>query len=81
MFPSLLCCLSSPVQDVRRASFGALQSLSRARASPFQPIMEVLLKTAEELVADPAYLSQVSLGEKGGGGRDPSKVPDVSSPV
>lgn len=59
VFPSLLCCLSSPVQEVRRVSLGALQSLSRARASPFQPIMEKLLMTADELLADPSYLSQV----------------------
>ncbi|XP_029695501.1 HEAT repeat-containing protein 1 [Takifugu rubripes] len=56
--PSLLCCLSSPVQEVRRSSFGALQSLSRATASPFQPIMNKLQKTADELIADPSYLSQ-----------------------
>lgn len=42
-------------------SVGALQSLSRARASPFQPIMEKLLMTADELQADPSYLSQVRL--------------------
>lgn len=61
VFPSLLCCLSSPVQEVRRVSLGALQSLSRASASPFQPIMEKLLMTADELLADPSYLSQVRL--------------------
>uniref|UniRef100_H3BVV8 HEAT repeat-containing protein 1 n=1 Tax=Tetraodon nigroviridis TaxID=99883 RepID=H3BVV8_TETNG len=58
VFPSLLCCLSSPVQEVRRVSLGALQSLSRARASPFWPIMEKLLRTTDELLADPSYLSQ-----------------------
>ncbi|XP_071318828.1 HEAT repeat-containing protein 1 isoform X2 [Trachinotus anak] len=55
--PSLLCCLSSPVREVRRAALGALQSLSGADASPFQPITERLLKTSEEIVADPLYLS------------------------
>lgn len=40
---------------------GALQSLSGANASPFQPITEKLLKTSEEIIADPSYLSQVSL--------------------
>lgn len=59
VFPSLLCCLSSPVEEVRRVSLGALQSLSRARASPFWPIMEKLLRTTDELLADPSYLSQV----------------------
>ncbi|KAK5875369.1 hypothetical protein CesoFtcFv8_027852 [Champsocephalus esox] len=56
--PSLLCCLSSPVREVRRAGLSALQNLSAASASPFQPITEKLLKTSEEVIADPAYLSQ-----------------------
>nr|XP_020444378.1 HEAT repeat-containing protein 1 isoform X1 [Monopterus albus]XP_020444379.1 HEAT repeat-containing protein 1 isoform X1 [Monopterus albus] len=55
--PSLLCCLCSPVREVRRAALGALQNLSGASTSPFQPIIEKLLKTSEELIADPAYLS------------------------
>ncbi|GLD57810.1 HEAT repeat-containing protein 1 [Lates japonicus] len=55
--PSLLCCLSSPVREVRRAALGALQSLSGADASPLQPITERLLRTSEEIVADPSYLS------------------------
>ncbi|XP_070846670.1 HEAT repeat-containing protein 1 [Chaetodon trifascialis] len=58
VFPSLLCCLSSPVQEVRRAALGALQSLSGVSASPFEPIAEKLLKTPEEILADPSYLSQ-----------------------
>uniref|UniRef100_A0A8P4KGS8 HEAT repeat-containing protein 1 n=1 Tax=Dicentrarchus labrax TaxID=13489 RepID=A0A8P4KGS8_DICLA len=58
VFPSLLCCLSSPVREVRRAALGALQSLSGAKGSPFQPITEKLLKTPEEIIADPSYLSQ-----------------------
>lgn len=60
VFLSLLCCLSSPVREVRRAALGALQSLSGASVSPFQPIAEKLLKTPEEIIADPSYLSQVS---------------------
>lgn len=55
--PSLLCCLSSPVREVRRAALGALRGLSGARSSPFKPITEKLLKTSEEIVADPSYLS------------------------
>ncbi|XP_072230242.1 HEAT repeat-containing protein 1 [Leuresthes tenuis] len=55
--PSLLCCLSSPVREVRRAAINALQSLSGARNSPFHPITERLLKTSEEIIADPSYLS------------------------
>lgn len=60
MVPSLLCCLTSPVREVRRAALAALQVLSEAAASPFQPITERLLKTSEEIIADPTYLSQVS---------------------
>ncbi|KAM3860028.1 HEAT repeat-containing protein 1 [Diretmus argenteus] len=56
--PSLLACLNSPVREVRRAALGALQSLSGADASPFQPIVERLLKNTEEIVADPSYVSQ-----------------------
>ncbi|XP_034534761.1 HEAT repeat-containing protein 1 isoform X2 [Notolabrus celidotus] len=56
--PSLLCCLSSPVREVRRAALAALQSLSGSSSSPFHPITERLLRTSEELVADPSYLSQ-----------------------
>uniref|UniRef100_UPI0037E97E07 HEAT repeat-containing protein 1 n=1 Tax=Semicossyphus pulcher TaxID=241346 RepID=UPI0037E97E07 len=58
LVPSLLCCLTSPVREVRRAALGALQSLSGASASPFQPITEKLLKTSEEIIADASYLSQ-----------------------
>lgn len=65
VFPSLLCCLSSPVTEVRRASFAALKSLSRAKASPFRPITEKLLKTEDELLADPTYLSQVRRRSRG----------------
>uniref|UniRef100_A0A667YWY5 HEAT repeat-containing protein 1 n=1 Tax=Myripristis murdjan TaxID=586833 RepID=A0A667YWY5_9TELE len=58
VFPSLLACLTSPVREVRRAGLGALQSLSAADASPFQPITEKLLKHTEEIIADPSYISQ-----------------------
>ncbi|XP_061667288.1 HEAT repeat-containing protein 1 isoform X2 [Syngnathoides biaculeatus] len=60
--PSLLCCLSSPVTEIRRAALDALQSLSRAGLAPFQPIIEKLLKTSEEIVADPLYLSTALSG-------------------
>lgn len=60
VFPSLLCCLCSPVREVRRAALGALRSLAAASSSPFQPITEKLLRTSEEIIADPAYLSQAS---------------------
>ncbi|XP_039869962.1 HEAT repeat-containing protein 1 isoform X2 [Simochromis diagramma] len=57
--PSLLCCLMSPVREVRRAALSVLQSLSAANTSPFQPITEKLLSTSEEIAADPSYLSTV----------------------
>uniref|UniRef100_A0A667ZDD2 HEAT repeat-containing protein 1 n=1 Tax=Myripristis murdjan TaxID=586833 RepID=A0A667ZDD2_9TELE len=56
VFPSLLACLTSPVREVRRAGLGALQSLSAADASPFQPITEKLLKHTEEIIADPTQM-------------------------
>ncbi|XP_059180177.1 HEAT repeat-containing protein 1 isoform X2 [Centropristis striata] len=56
--PSLLGCLTSLVREVRRAALAALQSLSGVDSGPFKPITERLLKTSEEIVADPSYLSQ-----------------------
>ncbi|XP_028989805.1 HEAT repeat-containing protein 1 [Betta splendens] len=56
---SLLCCLSSPAREVREVTLAALQSLSGAGTSPFQPIIGKLLKTPEEIVADASYLSSV----------------------
>ncbi|XP_077357877.1 HEAT repeat-containing protein 1 isoform X2 [Festucalex cinctus] len=55
--PALLCCLTSPVREVRRASISALRSLSGVDDSPFRPIVAKLLNTSEEIVADPSYLS------------------------
>ncbi|KAM8836642.1 HEAT repeat-containing protein 1 isoform 2-T3 [Spinachia spinachia] len=57
--PSLLCCLASPVVEVRSAALAILQVVSEAATSPFQPITEKLLTTSEEIIADPTYLSQV----------------------
>ncbi|KAJ8404760.1 hypothetical protein AAFF_G00331470 [Aldrovandia affinis] len=56
--PSLLVCLSSPVREVRRAALGTLQALSRADGSPFHPITERLLQSTEEVISDPADISQ-----------------------
>ncbi|XP_043958197.1 HEAT repeat-containing protein 1 [Gambusia affinis] len=56
---SLVCCLSSPVQEVRRAALCTLQSLSGASSSPFHPIIERLQKTSEEIITDASYLSTV----------------------
>uniref|UniRef100_A0AAQ5ZYX5 HEAT repeat-containing protein 1 n=1 Tax=Amphiprion ocellaris TaxID=80972 RepID=A0AAQ5ZYX5_AMPOC len=58
--PSLLCCLSSPVREVRRSALAALKSLSGA-SSPFQPITERLLKTSEEIISLLFSLSVSSL--------------------
>ncbi|XP_024117299.1 HEAT repeat-containing protein 1 isoform X1 [Oryzias melastigma] len=55
--PSLLCCLTSPVCEVRRTALDALQNLSKANNSPFQPITAKLLKTSEEILADASYLN------------------------
>ncbi|XP_061782683.1 HEAT repeat-containing protein 1 isoform X2 [Nerophis lumbriciformis] len=60
--PSLLCCLTSPFREVRRAALSALESLPGAGATPFQPIIDKLLKISEEIVADPSYLS-TALGQ------------------
>lgn len=59
--PSLLCCLTSSVREVRRAGLGALKRLTVASSSSFQPITERLLKTSEEIEADPSYLT-IALG-------------------
>ncbi|KAF5893881.1 HEAT repeat-containing protein 1, partial [Clarias magur] len=57
--PSLLGCLSSGVREVRRAAVAVLQPLAGVAASPYHSLLEKLLLSAEELVADPAYLTQV----------------------
>ncbi|XP_076155665.1 HEAT repeat-containing protein 1 [Alosa pseudoharengus] len=56
--PSLLVCLCSPVCEVRRAAVACLQALPAASSSPFIPMVTALLKATEELISDPAYLSQ-----------------------
>uniref|UniRef100_A0A6Q2XAX1 HEAT repeat-containing protein 1 n=1 Tax=Esox lucius TaxID=8010 RepID=A0A6Q2XAX1_ESOLU len=55
---SLLACLSSPVREVRRAATSTLQTLVQVDSSPFHPIIQRLLRTTEELISDPTYLSQ-----------------------
>uniref|UniRef100_A0A6Q2YKF7 HEAT repeat-containing protein 1 n=1 Tax=Esox lucius TaxID=8010 RepID=A0A6Q2YKF7_ESOLU len=58
MVLSLLACLSSPVREVRRAATSTLQTLVQVDSSPFHPIIQRLLRTTEELISDPTYLSQ-----------------------
>ncbi|KAM9462286.1 HEAT repeat-containing protein 1 [Clarias gariepinus] len=57
--PSLLGCLSSGIREVRRAAVAVLQPLAGVTTSPYHSLLEKLLLSAEELVADPAYLTQV----------------------
>ncbi|XP_050980668.1 HEAT repeat-containing protein 1 [Labeo rohita] len=56
--PSLLVCLCSGVCEVRRAAIAVLHTLSGVVSSPYYPLVENLLKSSEEIIADPSYLSQ-----------------------
>ncbi|XP_062859270.1 HEAT repeat-containing protein 1 [Trichomycterus rosablanca] len=56
--PSLLACLSCGVGEVRRAALVVLQALAGITSSPYHPLVEKLLRSTEELIADPAYLTQ-----------------------
>uniref|UniRef100_A0A9J7XVY5 HEAT repeat-containing protein 1 n=1 Tax=Cyprinus carpio carpio TaxID=630221 RepID=A0A9J7XVY5_CYPCA len=58
--PSLLVCLCSGVCEVRRAAIAVLHSLSGVVSSPYYLLVENVLKSSEEIIADPSYLSQVS---------------------
>ncbi|CAL8284634.1 unnamed protein product [Merluccius merluccius] len=56
--PTLLGCLCSPLREVRRAAIAVLDKLSQAKDSSFHPIITRLLRNTEEIIADPAHLSQ-----------------------
>ncbi|KAA0725519.1 HEAT repeat-containing protein 1 [Triplophysa tibetana] len=56
--PSLLVCLRSGVCEVRKASIAVLHFLRGVVSSPYHPLVEHLLKSSEEIIADPSYLSQ-----------------------
>ncbi|XP_033875164.3 HEAT repeat-containing protein 1 [Acipenser ruthenus] len=56
--PSLIVNLGNPIREVRRAAIACLQTLGGAEASPFFPIIEKLLQSTEEIIADPAHVSQ-----------------------
>ncbi|XP_076844012.1 HEAT repeat-containing protein 1 [Brachyhypopomus gauderio] len=56
--PSLLTCLGCTSVEVRRAALSVLKLLDGATTSLYCPLVEKLLGMAEELIADPAYLSQ-----------------------
>lgn len=56
--PSLLVCVCSGVCEVRRAAIAVLQCLSGLVSSPYHPLVEKLLKSSEEIIADSSYLTQ-----------------------
>uniref|UniRef100_A0A8C2FIR5 HEAT repeat-containing protein 1 n=1 Tax=Cyprinus carpio TaxID=7962 RepID=A0A8C2FIR5_CYPCA len=56
--PSLLVCLCSGVCEVRRAAIAVLHSLSGVVSSPYYLLVENVLKSSEEIIADPSYFSQ-----------------------
>uniref|UniRef100_A0A8C1WDZ0 HEAT repeat-containing protein 1 n=1 Tax=Cyprinus carpio TaxID=7962 RepID=A0A8C1WDZ0_CYPCA len=56
--PSLLVCLCSGVCEVRRAAIAVLHSLSGVVSSPYYLLVENVLKSSDEIIADPSYLSQ-----------------------
>nr|XP_033791447.1 HEAT repeat-containing protein 1 [Geotrypetes seraphini] len=55
---SVLANLRSPVREVRRGALGCLQSLGTVTESPFHPVIQNLLQMTEEIIADPAFISQ-----------------------
>lgn len=57
--PSLLGCLSCGVREVRKAAVEVLQPLAGVTSSPYHPLLEKLLQSAEELIADKSHLTQV----------------------
>ncbi|XP_043109963.1 HEAT repeat-containing protein 1 isoform X3 [Puntigrus tetrazona] len=58
VMPSLLACLCSDMCEVRRAAIAVFQSFSGVVSSPYYPLVENFLKSSEEIIADPSYLSQ-----------------------
>ncbi|XP_054251162.1 HEAT repeat-containing protein 1 [Indicator indicator] len=56
---SLLINLGSPVSEVRRAALNCLHSLKGIKESLFHPVLQHLEENAEEIVSDPAYITQI----------------------
>ncbi|XP_054018256.1 HEAT repeat-containing protein 1 [Dryobates pubescens] len=56
---SLLINLGSPVSEVRRAALNCLHSLKGIKESLFHPVLQHLEDNAEEIVSDPAYITQI----------------------
>uniref|UniRef100_A0A8B9TV64 HEAT repeat-containing protein 1 n=1 Tax=Anas platyrhynchos TaxID=8839 RepID=A0A8B9TV64_ANAPL len=56
---SLLINLGSPVSEVRRAALNCFRSLSGVKDSLFHPIFQHLVQKTEEIISDPAYITQI----------------------
>ncbi|XP_051470250.1 HEAT repeat-containing protein 1 isoform X2 [Apus apus] len=56
---SLLVNLCSPVSEVRRAALNCLHSFRGIKESLFHPVLQHLEQKAEEIISDPAYITQV----------------------
>ncbi|XP_035755575.1 HEAT repeat-containing protein 1 [Egretta garzetta] len=56
---SLLINLGSPVSEVRRAALNCLHSLRGIKDSLFHPVLQHLEQKTEEIVSDPAYITQI----------------------
>ncbi|PKU48578.1 heat repeat-containing protein 1 [Limosa lapponica baueri] len=59
---SLLINLGSPVSEVRRAALNCLHSLRGIKESVFHPVLQHLEQKTEEIISDPAYITQVMEG-------------------
>ncbi|NXO05043.1 HEAT1 protein, partial [Rhinopomastus cyanomelas] len=56
---SLLINLGSPVSEVRRAALHCIHSLRGVKESLFHPVLQHFEQKTEEIVSDPAYVTQV----------------------
>ncbi|OXB59197.1 hypothetical protein ASZ78_007402 [Callipepla squamata] len=56
---SLLINLGSPVSEVRRAALNCFHSLSSVKESLFHPVLQHLGQKMEEIISDPAYITQI----------------------
>ncbi|NWW83175.1 HEAT1 protein, partial [Climacteris rufus] len=56
---SLLINLGSPVSEVRRAALNCLHSLRGIKESLFHPVLQHLEQKTEEIISDPAYITQI----------------------
>ncbi|NWU93578.1 HEAT1 protein, partial [Upupa epops] len=56
---SLLINLGSPVSEVRRAALHCIHSLRGVRESLFHPVLQHFEQKTEEIISDPAYVTQI----------------------